>query len=71
MTVPIDKLLKMGEQIAANMAYTQDRDIVAARISDHLGRFWDPRMLEVIKAYREEHPEGLSPELSAAVANLD
>ena len=71
MSVPIDKLLKMGEQITANMAYTDDKVIVAARISDHLGRFWDPRMLEAIKAYREEHPEGLSPELSAAVANLD
>ena len=71
MTVKVDKLLRMAEQIHANMAYTDDSKIVAARIADHLGRFWDPRMLDAIKAYREEHPEALSPELSAAVASLD
>ena len=71
MTVNSDKLLRMAEQIAANMAYTDDQDIVAAKISDHLSRFWDPRMLAAIKAYREENPESFSPELSAAVAALD
>jgi formate dehydrogenase subunit delta len=70
MTVPIDKLLRMGEQISANMAYTDDSDIVVARIADHLSRFWDPRMLAAIKEHYAQHPETLSPELSGAVAAL-
>lgn len=71
MTVANDKLLRMAEQITANMAYTDDRQIVAAKISDHLKRFWDPRMLEAIKTLRDEHPEALSADLSAAIAALD
>ena len=71
MTVQVEKLLRMAEQIAVNMAYTDDRDIVAGKIADHLRRFWDPRMLEAIKAYHSEHPEALSPELSVAVDALD
>ena len=30
MTVNIDKLVKMAEQITANMSYTDDQDLVAA-----------------------------------------
>jgi formate dehydrogenase subunit delta len=71
MTVKTDKLVHMAEQIRANMAYTDDRQIVAARIADHLSRFWDPRMLAAIKAYRAKHPDELSAELSDAVASLD
>ena len=70
MTVKIEKLLRMAEQISANMSYTDDKEIVAAKIADHLGRFWDPRMLKEIKACRAEHPDDMSPELSAAVASL-
>lgn len=70
MTVKIEKLLRMAEQISANLSYTDDKEIVAAKIADHLGRFWDPRMLKEIKAYHAEHPDDMSPELSAAVASL-
>ena len=71
MTVENDKLLRMAEQIRANMAYTDDTAIVARRIADHLSRFWDPRMLSAFKAYSAQHPDALSPELLAAVAALD
>jgi hypothetical protein len=67
MTVKAEKLLRMGEQIRDNMAYTDDRDVVAQRIADHLGRFWDPRMLAVIKTLHRENPGNFSAELSAAV----
>ena len=36
MTVKTDKLVRMAEQISANMAYTDDDHIVATRIADHL-----------------------------------
>jgi formate dehydrogenase subunit delta len=67
MSVKADKLLRMGEQIRDNMNYIDDRDLVAQRIADHLSRFWDPRMLEVIKALQVEQPDEFSAELSAAV----
>ena len=70
MTVNIDKLVKMAEQITANMSYTDDQDLVAAKVADHLGRFWDPRMKEAIKAHAETHGGDLSPPLRAAVAQL-
>lgn len=71
MTVKAQKLARMGEQIAANMAYTDDNVVVAARIADHLSRFWDPRMLETIKEHAKSEPESLSPVLLAAVSSLD
>ena len=71
MTVKVDKLLRMGEQIAANMAYTDDNAVVAAGIADHLRRFWDPRMLEVIKEQAESDPKSLSPVLLTAVSSLN
>ena len=71
MTVNVEKLVKMGEQIRDNMAYTDDSEVVARRITDHLDKFWDPRMLEAIKQFQSQNPEGLSRELSAAVAALD
>ena len=71
MTVRTEKLVRMAEQISANMAYTDDQALVTARIADHLGRFWDPRMQAAIKAYQKENPDGLSPALAAAVASLE
>jgi len=71
MTVKTDKLVRMAEQISANMAYTDDDHIVATRIADHLSRFWDPRMLTAIKDYQAEQPDALSAPLSEAIALLD
>ena len=70
MTVKIEKLLKMAEQITANMAFTDDQAVVAAKVADHLNRFWDPRMKEAIRTYAEENAEQLSPPLQAAVLQL-
>ena len=71
MTVNIEKLLKMAEQITANMAFTDDQEVVAAKVADHLNRFWDPRMRTVMVEYAESHAEQLSPPLQAAVLQLN
>ena len=71
MTVNIDKLLKMAEQITANMSYTDDQDIVAAKVADHLNRFWDPRMKAAIREYAEKHATECSPLLRAAISQLN
>lgn len=71
MTVKVEKLLKMAEQITANMAFTGDQGVVAAKVADHLNRFWDPRMKAAIRAYADENSEQLSPPLRAAVSQLN
>jgi formate dehydrogenase subunit delta len=70
MTVNNEKLLKMAEQITANMAFTDDREVVAAKVADHLNRFWDPRMKAAFADYAREHNEQLSPTLQAAVLKI-
>ena len=44
MTVDREKLVRMGEQVAANLDYDDDAEGLVARVADHLSRFWDPRM---------------------------
>ena len=70
MSVHIDKLLKMAEQITANLAYTDDEALVAARVADHLNRFWDPRMKESLLAHAVQYPDAVSPALCAALSQL-
>jgi formate dehydrogenase subunit delta len=71
MTVEAEKLLKMAEQIAANLNYTDDQlavDVkVAAKVGDHLTRFWDPRMKEALRLYADNNPAALSPLLQSAL----
>jgi formate dehydrogenase subunit delta len=71
MTVKIEKLVKMAEQITANMAFTDDQEVVAARVADHLNRFWDPRMKTAIADYARENASQLSPALRAAILQLN
>jgi len=70
MTVNTDKLVRMAEQITANMNYTEDKQVVAAKVADHLEKFWDIRMKTAIKDYACEHGEDLSSPLKAAVSQL-
>lgn len=70
MTVDGAKLVRMAEQITANMAYTDDVELVAARVADHLNRFWDPRMLKALAEVANGDADQLSPALKAAVRQL-
>ena len=70
MTVDSAKLVRMAEQITANMAYTDDVDLVAARVADHLNRFWDPRMRQAIAEIVDGDADQFSPALKAAVEQL-
>ncbi len=70
MTVDSAKLVRMAEQIAANLAYTDDVPLVAARVADHLNRFWDPRMRHALVEIANGEADRLSPVLKAAVARL-
>ena len=70
MTVQANKLLKMAEQITANMSYTDDEAVVAAKVADHLNRFWDPRMRSAFAQFAIDNPKLLSPVLRSAVTLL-
>ena len=70
MTVDAAKLVRMAEQITANMAYTDDVELVAVRVADHLNRFWDPRMRQAIIEIANRDADELSPALKAAVRLL-
>jgi formate dehydrogenase subunit delta len=71
MSVNIDKLVRMAEQITANLSYTDDEAVVSAKVADHLNRFWDPRMKDSLRSYAEGHGENLSPMLRAAIAQIN
>jgi formate dehydrogenase subunit delta len=70
MTVEIGKLIRMGEQITANMSFTDDQEVVSDKVADHLGRFWDPRMRKSIIEYASEHGDDLSEPLQLAISKL-
>lgn len=70
MTVNIDKLVHMGEQITANMSFTDDPEMIADKVADHLGRFWDPRMKASIIDYAGDPGADLSEPLRLAIDKL-
>jgi len=71
MTVNTEKLVRMAEQITANMNYIDDKDKVAARVADHITKFWDERMTKALIAYAATHKGELSAELQGAVSKLE
>lgn len=70
MTVKVDKLVKMAEQITANMSYSGDQELIASKVADHLDRFWDPRMKDAISAYATDQNSDLSETLRLAITRL-
>jgi formate dehydrogenase subunit delta len=71
MTVDADKLLKMADQIIANMSYTDDKAVVAAQVADHLNRFWDPRMRIALREHAAQHGDELQALLLDVVSRLN
>jgi len=65
------KLLNMGEQIVDNCSFSDDNEVVAAKVADHLQRFWDPRMRTAIKKNLETNPGVASDVLKKAVEQLN
>lgn len=64
------KLVRMANQIAANLDYGQDRAALIGGVADHLKRFWTPDMRrEIVAGYREGTAE-LDEIAAKAVAKL-
>jgi formate dehydrogenase subunit delta len=64
-----DKLIYMANQIG-KFCISQGRDTAAARVAEHLTKFWDPRMRDTIVRYWEAGGAKLDPCVREAVARL-
>lgn len=63
------KLVMMANQIGRFFVPQHKTDAVAA-ITDHLEKFWDPRMRAAILTHLGEGGAGLDPPVREAVARL-
>lgn len=70
MTVKFDKLLRMAEQIAANVSISDDPEVVAEQVTGHLQRFWDPRMRQSFIDNAPDHADQMSPVVRRVVEKL-
>ena len=67
--MPIEKLVYMANQIGKFFA-PQGAEAEAAGVSDHLRKFWDPRMRAQILAHLDVGGEGLDPNVRIAITRL-
>ena len=65
-----EKLVRMANDIAANLAYGPDKAKAVAGVADHLRRFWSPLMREEIVNYDDRGQVKLSEVAKQAVAQL-
>ena len=67
--MPIETLIRMGQQIARNNAALPPQR-AADRIARHLKTFWTPAMIAELEAYAAVSPGELDPSLMAALSQL-
>ena len=65
----VDKLVRMVNQIAANLEQS-DKEQTAGAVCDHLRRFWSPPMRALIVEHHARGAAGLSECAALAVAKL-
>jgi formate dehydrogenase subunit delta len=66
----IDHLVKMANQIALNLAAGYDDAEAAQRTSEHLRRFWTPRMRRLLTDFWREGG-AVAPQVAAALVALE
>jgi formate dehydrogenase subunit delta len=67
--VPIETLIRMGQQIARNNAALPPQR-AADRIAGHLKSFWTHAMIAELEAYAAANPGELDPVLITALRQL-
>ena len=72
MSVSIDKLIRMAEQISANISIDEDSRHKGEKLAMHMKKFWDPRIRQSFLEYArsEQGASALSPVLAAAAEHL-
>jgi len=68
--VPIETLIRMGEQIVRNNAALPPQR-AADSIAVHLKSFWTPGMIAELEAYAAANPGQLDDVLTAALGQLE
>ncbi len=63
-----DHLVKMANDIARNLAAWGDEAVVAAKVADHLRRFWTPAMRAQLAATAHDPDAPLLPAVRRALA---
>ena len=66
----VEKLVRMANQIAANLDYGPDEEKVAAAAADHLKRFWNSSMRAAVIEGHAKKLLDLSPVAARAVELL-
>jgi formate dehydrogenase subunit delta len=64
-----DRLIYMANQIG-KFFQSQGHDKAVAGITEHIRKFWDPRMRSAITAHLEAGGAGLDPDVRSAVETL-
>ena len=64
-----DRLIYMANQIG-KFFQSQGHDNAVAGITDHIHKFWDPRMRKAIFAHLDTGGAGLDPNVRDAIAAL-
>ena len=64
-----DRLIYMANQIG-RFFESQGHDRAVPGITEHIRKFWDPRMRAQILAHLDAGGDGLKPDVRAAIANL-
>jgi formate dehydrogenase subunit delta len=64
-----DRLIYMANQIG-KFFHSQGQDQAVPGITEHIRKFWDPRMRTAILAHLEAGGAGLDPEVRDAVEAL-
>ena len=71
MSMKIEKLVKMANDISAFFDADPDKTIAAAGVKNHISRSWELRMRQAIIEHLNNHDgEGLSPLAKRAVAQI-
>lgn len=65
-----EKLVRMANQIAANLEYGPDRGQAVAAVVDHIRRFWSPLMRQEIVSHDDQGEVKLSEVAKQAIAQL-
>lgn len=66
----VEKLVRMANQIAANLDYGPDKEKTAAVTADHLKRFWNSTMRAAVVEGHAKKPLDLTPIAARAVEIL-
>ncbi len=67
----LDNLIRMANQITANMDQANNDALTAEVVADHLTRFWSRPMKDMIIDYANKDGERLMPVAKAAIHKLD